>query len=170
MSQQIRSFVIGVVGNYEALWSFRVALLLHLKMITHDQLQNLRRLAARGSAHIEHSVVRFDVTQEWRKHAHDLLTRQQARHVRILYHLMNCSQSFILFEELSLYHHFEYQVVWIKWLAVHFQLSEVQTHRPQFVGHTHVFGLGHADLILFAVGAVPRIIHQKLRVSEHLGH
>ena len=125
MSQQIRSFVIGVVGNYEALWSFRVALLLNKKMITHNQLQNLRRLAARGSAHIKHSVVGFDVTQKRRQHAHDLLARQQPRHVCILYHLMNCSQSFILFEELSLYHHFKYQVVWIKWLAVHFERSEI---------------------------------------------
>ena len=79
-------------------------------------------LATWSGAHVEYRMVRFDITQEWWKHAYNLLARDQARLVAALEQVVNSLQVFVLLEKFLWYGHLVDKIQRIESLAIHLEL------------------------------------------------
>ena len=62
MGKQEGSFVVCIIGHHEPFIYFYVAFLIVVQMVIHYELKNLSSLATWSSTHIEHRMMRFDVT------------------------------------------------------------------------------------------------------------
>ena len=66
MHQQVAAFILDVVGDDETLGNAKPG-------VAVKALDDLRRLGARRSAHVHHSMMRLDIHQQRRDHRHGLL-------------------------------------------------------------------------------------------------
>ena len=121
MCEQISSFVICVVGDYEALREILVAFVLDVQVIVHYEFQALCCFAAGSCAHVEDRVVGLDVCQDWRHHAYDFLSGQNTCIFGAVNQLMDLLHSVNLFQQIGRHHQLVDQVAGIVPLAIHFE-------------------------------------------------
>lgn len=138
--------MVCIVGYDEAFWEFFIHGFFHV--VSHDQFEDLGSFASWSCAHVHYRVVRLDVAEDGRHHAHKFLPGQKPCSIGIIDKLVNLLERLILLEQLLWHHELKDHIIRVPTLVVHFESAMVH-HQALELVFVEVILIIHSNLIRF---------------------